>query len=70
MHSSLYYLNNSGSRWVLIPKPKVKIILPNSSIAYRTALCYESFGNYATVQLCYKGIKKFYLFEEDGIHVK
>ena len=69
MNNNIFYLNNSGSRWVVLPKPKVPVILPDGKKAYRTAICYEAFGNFATVQISYKGIKRFYLFEDDGIKI-
>ena len=70
MRTGTYYLNNSGSRWVVLPKEKLKVILPDGTESSRTAICYESFGNFATVQISYKGVKAFYFPEEDGIKIK
>lgn len=60
---NLYYLNNNGSKWVILPKEKVKVILPNNEIKIKTILSYESFGNFGLCVICYKG-KKYKLFPD------
>ena len=64
MRTGTYYLNNRGSRWVILPKRKYKCRLPNGDIIERTGLMYESFGNWGSVQISYKGVKAFYLLDK------
>lgn len=59
--SKLYYLNNNGSRWIILPKEKITCNLPNGTQVQRTILIYESFGNFVACQISYKGKKAFYL---------
>lgn len=55
----LYYLNNSGHRWVNLDRfgNKDKVVLKTKSgkLITRTAQYWESFGNFAAVQISYKG---------------
>ena len=56
MRQGTYYLNNSDSRWVHLPKEKV--LLFHGAKKYckeRTVEFYESFGNYAVACLRYEG---------------
>lgn len=58
MRSGTFYCNNSGSRWVnLINGKRDKVTLKTKSgrEIIRTANFYESFGNFATVNISYKG---------------
>ena len=64
--SQLYYLNNTGSRWVILPREKITCNLPDDTQVKRTILMYESFGNFATCQISYKGKKAFYLCNSDN----
>jgi hypothetical protein len=60
MRNGTYYLNNYGSRWVVFEKgQKVKINLQTKSgkQVTRTAIFFESFGNFASVCISYKGKK-------------
>ena len=64
--SGTFYLNNSGSRWVVFQngsKPTVTIQLPNGKYETRTVLWYESFGNFAVACISYKGVKRTYLMD-------
>jgi hypothetical protein len=62
-----FYLNNTGSRWVNIDRfgNKDKIILETKSgrLITRTCQFYEQFGNFATVQITYKG-KRMMVFPD------
>jgi hypothetical protein len=56
MRNGTYYLNNSGSRWVSYPKEKVLVFSgADSYCKVRTIQYYESFGNFASAHLKYKG---------------
>lgn len=64
------YLNNSGSRWVRIPKEKVIVVFPDGHLESRTVLEYEAFGNYASLQIKIKGKKIRRLKQSDNrIHL-
>jgi hypothetical protein len=65
MRDGIYYLNNSGSKWIVFPKTKVLVF--HGAEGYckkRTVDHYESFGNFAVTCLKYKG-KMIGGFEED-----
>ena len=66
MRVGTFYLNNSGSRWVHYDengkKEKVKVLFPNGRIEERTILYYESFGNFGSVCVSIKGVKKTHLY--------
>lgn len=79
MKNGVYYLNNSGSRWVALNenggKEKVVILKDSHSpfsdpAIIRTALYYESFGNFAAVCYSYKGKKYSTLSYVTIEHVK
>ncbi len=60
MYNGTLYLNNSGSRWIhLVNGEKEKVTLKTKSgiDVVKTAIFYESFGNFATVCISYKGKK-------------
>ena len=66
MMNGTFYLNNDGSRWVhLIKGEKEKIILSTKAgkKIERTAIFYESFGNFAVACISYKG-KKIKVFPD------
>lgn len=66
MRTGIYYLNNSGSRWVVLPKPKVNVLTPEG-FKTRTILSFESFGNFGCAVISYKGKKyKCLLEDSDG----
>jgi HKD family nuclease len=62
--SGLFYLNNNGSRWIIIDNyEKIKVrILPDkyntlTEPIIRTAIFFESFGNFSSVTISIKGKK-------------
>ena len=58
MGNGTYYLNNTGHRWVHYingKKEKVTLETKSGTRVTRTANFYESFGNFATVNISYKG---------------
>jgi HKD family nuclease len=62
--SGLFYLNNNGSRWIIIDNyEKIKVrIMPDkyntlTEPIIRTALFFESFGNFVSVTISIKGKK-------------
>lgn len=58
MRNGTFYLNNHGSRWVIYEngvKPKHTFLTKSGKEVTRTAQFYESFGNFATVRISYKG---------------
>lgn len=64
MRNGIFYLNNNGSRWVVYDNGKKTVhefLTTNGETVKRTAIFYESFGNFAIVQICWKG-KKINLF--------
>jgi hypothetical protein len=55
-----YYLNNSGSRWVIFENGKKRKITLSTKLGkevVRTAIYFQSFGNFASVLISYKGKK-------------
>ena len=62
--SGLFYLNNNGSRWIIIHNyQKIKVrILPDkynrlTEPIIRSALFFEAFGNFSSVTISIKGKK-------------
>ena len=58
--SQVYYLNNSGSRWIVLEngkKPVHTFKTKSGKTVHRTAIFYESFGNFGSVCISYKGSK-------------
>lgn len=61
------YLNNHGSRWIHTDKESMKCILIHRAENYRKVRkieYFESFGNFASVNLKYKG-KRISILPED-----
>lgn len=55
-----YYLNNSGSRWIVLEngkKPVHPFKTKSGKIILRTAQFYESFGNFGSICISWKGSK-------------
>jgi hypothetical protein len=53
-----YYLNNSGSRWVCYTKgkkDKITLYTQSGKEITRTVIYYESFGNFGSAAINYKG---------------
>lgn len=66
MLNGTYYLNNTGSRWVVYENgKKIKITLKTKSgrDITRTAIHFESFGNFASALISYKGKKTSVLLD-------
>lgn len=60
MRNGTFFLNNTGSRWVVYSKGKKPIhefLTNKGETVKRTAIFYQSFGNFATVQISWKGKK-------------
>ncbi|MFZ1517031.1 MAG: hypothetical protein WAT21_16615 [Saprospiraceae bacterium] len=60
MLNGTYYLNNNGSRWVVYSNGKKTVhtfMTESGKEVTRTAIFYESFGNFASVCISYKGNK-------------
>jgi len=69
MRNGTYYLNNSGSRWVSYTdgaKDKITLLDANGKAHTRTAIFYESFGNFGLVCISYKG-KKIKVFADSTL---
>lgn len=56
-----YYLNNTGHRWICLDKngkkPKHTFQTETGETVERTAIFYESFGNFAVACISWKGKK-------------
>ncbi len=60
MRNGTYYLNNTGSRWVTFEngnKVKHTWKTENGKEITRTCLYFESFGNFGSACISYKGKK-------------
>jgi arabinogalactan endo-1,4-beta-galactosidase len=60
MTNGTFYLNNSGSRWINLTngqKDKLTFLTESGKTVVRTAIFYESFGNFGSVCISYKGKK-------------
>ncbi len=55
MRQGTFYLNNNGSKWVVLPKEKLTFETKSGKTIQRTPIFFESFGNFATVKISYKG---------------
>jgi hypothetical protein len=58
MRNGTYYLNNSGSRWIVLENGKrdKRTFTTKSGLSVvRTINYYSSFGNFATCNISYKG---------------
>jgi hypothetical protein len=62
-----FYLNNTGSRWVRMDrfgnKDKITLETKSGKLVTRTCQFYKSFGNFATIQITYKG-KRMMVFPD------
>lgn len=55
--NGVYYLNNSGSRWVVYKdgkKEKIELLTHSGKKVIRTVNYYTSFGNHAVANISYK----------------
>ena len=60
MRSGTYYLNNSGSRWVVLINGKREQrtwLTKSGKEITRRVIYYESFGNFGSCLISYKGKK-------------
>ncbi len=60
MRNGAYYINNSGSRWVVYKngeKEKIEFQTESGKKIIRTAIFHEMFGNFSAVCISYKGKK-------------
>lgn len=58
MRNGTFYLNNTGHRWVILENGKRTrhtFTTESGKEVTRTAIFYESFGNFATVCINYMG---------------
>lgn len=58
--SGVFYLNNSGSRWVVLINGKRDVhtfITKSGKEITRVINYYQSFGNFTTANISYKGKK-------------
>jgi hypothetical protein len=56
MNTQIYYLNNSGSKWITLPKEQIRLIsFADNYDKIRKVEYYESFGNFGAIVLKYKG---------------
>ena len=56
--TGLYYLNNSGHRWVVYQdgkKEKITLETKSGELVTRSVNYYEQLGNWATANISYKG---------------
>lgn len=68
----LYYLNNSGSRWVVFDEDgrheKITWETRHHGSFTRRVIFYESFGNFATATISYRG-KRFSFFPDSILDI-
>jgi len=60
MRNGVFYLNNSGNRWIVLEngkKPKLTFQTELGKTVERTPIYFESFGNFASCLISYKGKK-------------
>ena len=59
MRTGIYYLNNTGHRWVRFDetgrREKRTFQTKNGKKVVRRVNYYEALGNFATANICYKG---------------
>ena len=67
MKTGLFYLNNSGQKWVIFDetgrREKRTFKTKSGAKVVRRVNYYESFGNFATCNISYKG-KKINIFAD------
>ena len=57
-YTGTLYCNNNGSRWVVYQdgkKEKITLETKSGELVTRSVNYYESFGNWATANISYKG---------------
>lgn len=62
-----FYLNNRGDRWIEVDeygnKKLITLKTKSGKLITRTIQFYESFGNFARMQITYKG-KRMFVFSD------
>lgn len=66
MKNGTYYLNNTGSRWITLPKEPMRFETKSGKTVTRTPIYFESFGNFAVVCISYKG-KRLKVFADQKL---
>lgn len=60
MRNGIFYLNNIGTRWIILEngkKSKITLQTKNGAVITRTVIYYSSLGNFSTALISYKGRK-------------
>lgn len=61
MKKGIFYLNNSGSKWVVFgsdgKREKITLQTKGGKLVQRSVNYYSSFGNFATANISWKGKK-------------
>lgn len=60
MRNGVFYLNNNGSRWIVLnngKREKITLKTESGKEVTRTVIFYESFGNFGSCCISYKGKK-------------
>ena len=68
--NGVYFLNNSGSRWIVLEndkKVKCEFNLANGETVTRTVLEFRQFGNFVSCLISWKG-KKIDVFSDSVLH--
>ena len=68
--TNVYFLNNSGSRWIVLEngkKVKCEFNLANGETVKRTVIEFRQFGNFVTCLISWKG-KKISVFSDSVLH--
>ena len=63
MKKGIFYLNNTGSRWITYPKEPHTFTTTTGQQVTRKAVFYESFGNFGVICINWKG-KKIKVFPD------
>ena len=69
MLNGTYYLNNTGHRWVTYTngvKDKIQLNTKTGKTIIRSVNYWESFGNFATANISYKG-KRINVFPDASL---
>lgn len=60
MRTRTYYLNNNGSRWIVLingKRERITLFTKSGQEVNRSVNYYSSFGNHGTANISYKGKK-------------
>lgn len=71
MRTGIYFLNNSGSRWIVIDKDGMREQITLKTVSgkdvTRRVIFYEMFGNFASACISYKG-KRMQVLPDTILH--